>query len=219
MTRYVENAEEAVLAAAKDLLRKGLVEGTAGNLSARREDGSIVMTPSSVDYEDMTLDDLCIVDLDGEVLSAKEGRSPTSEKALHLACFKQFDDVGAVIHSHAVHASMFAVAHKPIPPCIDEFTIFVGGEVRVAEYGPSATDELADHAVAALEDRSAVLLANHGMVAIGANPAKALHVTALVERTAQIVWGAHALGPVHPLPEKVNRNFENIYKFLRENPM
>ena len=218
MTRYVDNAEEAVLAAAKELLDKGLVEGTAGNLSARREDGSIVMTPSSVDYEEMTLDDLCIVDLDGEIIQAKEGRYPTSEKALHLACFKHFDDVGAVIHSHAVHASMFAVARKPIPPCIDEFTIFVGGEVRVAEYGPSATDELAEHAVAALEDRGAVLLANHGMVAIGPSPAKALHITALVERTAQIVWGAHALGPIHPLPEKVNRNFSNVYKYLRENP-
>jgi L-fuculose-phosphate aldolase len=219
MTRYVENAEEAVLAAAKELLDKGLVEGTAGNLSARREDGSIVMTPSSVDYKDMTLDDLCIVDLDGEIISAKEGRMPTSEKALHLACFKHFDDVGAVIHSHAVHASMFAVARKPIPPCIDEFTIFVGGEVRVAEYGPSASDELAEHAVAALEDRGAVLLANHGMVAVGPSPAKALHITALVERTAQIVWGAHALGPIHSLPEKVNRNFGNVYKYLRENPM
>ena len=218
MTRYVDNAEEAVLAAAKELLDKGLVEGTAGNLSARREDGSIVMTPSSVDYEEMTLDDLCIVDLDGEIIQAKEGLYPTSEKALHLACFKHFDDVGAVIHSHAVHASMFAVARKPIPPCIDEFTIFVGGEVRVAEYGPSATDELAEHAVAALEDRGAVLLANHGMVAIGPSPAKALHITALVERTAQIVWGAHALGPIHPLPEKVNRNFGNVYKYLRENP-
>ena len=114
---------------------------------------------------------------------------------------------------------MFAVARKPIPPCIDEFTIFVGGEVRVAEYGPSATDELAAHAVEALEDRSAVLLANHGMVAVGANPAKALHVTALVERTAEIVWGATQLGGAHSLPEKVNENFGNIYKYLRENPM
>ncbi|MCU1378892.1 MAG: ribulose-5-phosphate 4-epimerase-like epimerase or aldolase, partial [Acidimicrobiales bacterium] len=95
--RWVEDAEQAVLAAAKDMLRKGLVEGTAGNISARREDGSIVITPSSVDYEDMALDDLVVVDFDGQVLTAKEGRSPSSEKALHLACYKGFDDVGSVI--------------------------------------------------------------------------------------------------------------------------
>ena len=217
--RYVENAEEAVLAAAKELLRKGLVEGTAGNLSARREDGSIVMTPSSVDYETMTIDDLCIVDLDGHVMQAKEGRVPTSEKSLHLACLKQWDDVGAVIHSHAVHASMFAVARQPIPACIDEFAIFVGGDVRVAEYGKSGSDELAANCVAGLEDRGAVLLANHGMVAVGPKMSTAMHITALVERNAEIVLGAIQLGGFVPLPTEVDAEFRAIYGFLRKNPM
>jgi L-fuculose-phosphate aldolase len=217
--RYVENAEEAVLAAAKALLHKGLVEGTAGNLSARREDGSIVMTPSSVDYDEMTLDDLCIVDLDGEVLHAKKGRAPTSEKSLHLACLKQWDDIGAVIHSHAVHASMFAVARKPIPACIDEFAVFVGGDVRVAEYGKSGSDELAANCVAGLEGRGAVLLANHGMVAVGPNPATAMHITALVERNAEILFGATQLGGAVPLPDDVSAEFGSIYGFLRKNPM
>ena len=213
--KYVENAEEAVLAAAKELLKKGLVEGTAGNLSARREDGSIVMTPSSVDYDTMTIDDLCIVDIDGHVLQAKEGRAPTSERSLHLACLKQWDDVGAVIHSHATHASMFAVARKPIPACIDEFAIFVGGDVQVAEYGKSGSDDLAANCVAGLEGRSAVLLANHGMVAVGPNPAKAMHVTALVERNAEIILGAMQLGGAVPIPEEVSAEFASIYGILR----
>ena len=66
--RFVDNPEAAVLAAAKDMLRRGLVEGTAGNISARREDGNLVITPASVDYGDMTLDDLVVVDPDGEVV-------------------------------------------------------------------------------------------------------------------------------------------------------
>ena len=89
-----------VLAAAKDMLRANLVEGTAGNISARQEDGTIVITPSSVDYAEMQLDDLVIIDPEGETIQAKEGRSASSEKLLHLACYKAFDDIGSVIHSH-----------------------------------------------------------------------------------------------------------------------
>ena len=77
--KFVDNAEAAVLAAAKDMLRRGLVEGTAGNISARRSDGNIVITPSSVDYADMVLEDLVLVDADGGVLQAKDGRMPSTE--------------------------------------------------------------------------------------------------------------------------------------------
>src|ERR1700739_4833138 len=119
--RHVDRAPEAVLAAAKDMLRKGLVEGTAGNISARQEDGTIVITPSSVDYSEMQLDDLVVIDLDANTISAKDGRSASSEKLLHLACYRAFDDVGSVIHSHPVHATMFAIPHQDIPSCIDEF--------------------------------------------------------------------------------------------------
>jgi L-fuculose-phosphate aldolase len=217
--RFVEDAPAAVLATAKEMLRKGLVEGTAGNISARQEDGSIVITPSSVDYEAMQLDDLVVMDLDGKPLVCKEGRSASSEKLLHLACYKAFDDVGSVIHSHPVWATMFAIAHQPIPACIDEFAIYVGGEVRCTRYGASGTQDVGDNAVEALEGRGAALLANHGMVAVGPRPDKVLHITALVERSAQITWGARALGGPIELPDKVNANFANIYRYLRENPM
>ena len=217
--RFVPDAPAAVLAAAKEMLRKGLVEGTAGNISARQEDGSIVITPSSVDYEEMALDDLVVVDLDGNVVSARDGRSPSSEKLLHLACYKAYDDVGSVIHSHPIYATMFAIVHQPVPPCIDEFAIYVGGEVRVTEYAASGTAAVGDNAVVALKDRGAALIANHGMVVVAPNPNKAMHITALVERSAQIVWGGRQLGELHELPEKVNRDFANIYGYLRQNPM
>ncbi len=217
--RFVDNAAEAVLSTAKDMLRKGLVEGTAGNISARREDGNIVITPTSVDYEAMQLDDLVVMDPTGTVVSANEGRSPSSEKLLHLACYKAFDDIGSVIHSHPVYATMFAIAHEDIPACIDEFAIFVGGEVRVTKYGASGTADVGENAVEALQGRGAALLANHGMVAVGPKPSTVLHITALVERSAQIEWGARALGGSHPLPPEVNKNFHNIYTYLRDHPM
>jgi L-fuculose-phosphate aldolase len=216
--KFVDNPQAAVLAAAKDMLRRGLVEGTAGNISARREDGNLVITPSSVDYSEMTLEDLVLVDPDGSVLEAA-GRSPSTEMKLHLACYKAFDDIGSVIHSHPVWATMFAVAHQSIPACIDEFAIYCGGDIRCTEYAASGTPEVGQNAVKALDGRAAALIANHGLVAVGPRPDRVLHVTALVERTAQIVWGARALGGPVPLPEDVNAGFAGIYGYLRANPM
>jgi L-fuculose-phosphate aldolase len=218
-TKFTDNPETAVLAAAKDMLRRGLVEGTAGNISARRSDGNIVITPSSVDYRDMQLDDLVLVDPDGAVLRAAAGRSPSSESKLHLACYHAFDDIGSVIHSHPVWATMFAIAHQPIPACIDEFAVYCGGDVRCTEYAASGTPEVGANAVKALDGRAAALIANHGLVAVGPRPDKVLHVTALVERTAQIVWGARALGGPVPIPEDVNRNFAMVYSYLRANAL
>jgi L-fuculose-phosphate aldolase len=217
--RSVDNPEAAVLAAAKDMLRRGLVEGTAGNISARRADGNLVITPSSVDYRDMTADDLVLVDPDGAVLHAADGRSPSSEMKLHLACYRAFDDIGSVIHSHPVWATMFAIAHEPIPACIDEFAVYCGGDVRCTDYAASGTPDVGLNAVKALEGRAAALIANHGLVAVGPRPDRALHVTALVERTAQIVWGARALGGPVAIPEDVNQGFAGVYTYLRANPM
>ena len=217
--RFVDNPETAVLAAAKDMLRRGLVEGTAGNISARGADGNLVITPSSVDYAEMALDDLVVVDPDGTVVHAKDIRTPSTEMKLHLACYRAFDDIGSVIHSHPVWATMFAVAHQPIPACIDEFAVYCGGDVLCTEYAASGTPDVGHNAVKALQGRAAALIANHGLVAVGPRPDRVLHVTALVERTAQIVWGARALGGPVAIPDDVNRDFAGIYPYLRANPM
>ena len=207
---------QAVLDTAKELLAKGLVEGTSGNVSGRLADGTICLTPSSIAYETMTLDDLVVVDLDGNVLDGERG--PTSEKALHLCCYRAFPEVGGVIHSHARFATMFATVREPVPAIIEEVVVYIGGEVPVCEYRMTGSDELGEEVARKLVDRSAALLANHGMVTIGATPAKALHAAAVVERTAEIIWGARALGPLHAIPDKVNADFAGVYKLMRELP-
>lgn len=209
--------KEAVLETAKEMYRKGLVEGTSGNVSARMRDGTICLTPSSVPYETMTLDDLVVVDLDANVIEGH--RSPTSEKDLHLACYRAYDEVGGVIHSHPLYGSMFACARQPVPAAIEEFMVFVGGDVPVCDYTLTGTADLGKEAVRHLEQTSAALLASHGMITIGPTPAEALHVALVVERTAQIVHGARALGGEHALPETTNKNFRGVYDFLRKNPM
>jgi len=208
---------EAVLAAAKKMLAEGLVEGTSGNISGRLPDGLVCLTPSSVAYDTMTLDDLVVVDLDGTVVEGE--RSPTTEKDLHLAALRRYPELGAVIHTHAVYATMFALAHEPIPAVIEEVVVYVGGDVPCCDYKGTGSAALGEEVAAHLADRGAALLANHGLVTCGSSPDKALHNAALVERTAKIIWGARAMGStVHPLPEKVNADMAGVYRFLRENP-
>jgi L-fuculose-phosphate aldolase len=208
---------EAVLATAQRMLAQGLVEGTSGNISGRLPGGLVCLTPSSVPYDTMTLDDLVVVDGDGKVVEGT--RAPTTEKDLHLATLGRYPELGAVIHTHAVYATMFALAHEPIPAVIEEVVVYLGGDVPCCDYRGTGTADLGEEVAARLADRGAALLANHGLVTCGPTPSKALHNAALVERTAKIVWGARAMGAaIHPLPDKVNRDMAGVYRWMRENP-
>ncbi|HEU4431240.1 MAG TPA: class II aldolase/adducin family protein [Myxococcota bacterium] len=198
---------------ARRLVRDGLALGTAGNLSVRTPEGAVLLTPASLPYETMTPDDLVLCDLSGNVLAG--ARRPTSEKALHLAVLRAHPELGAVIHSHAKFASMFAVAREPIPCVIEEFQIYVGGDVPVARYEISGSQALGAECARHLAQRSAVLMASHGLLAAGRDLAQAHHVTALVERTAEIVIGARLLGRVAPLPPETLANFAPAYAALR----
>jgi L-fuculose-phosphate aldolase len=206
---------QAVLAATHEMMAKGLVSGTAGNVSGRMPDGNVVMTPSSLAYETMTVDDLVVVDLDGEVVAGERG--PTSEKALHLACYRDFDEVGGVLHCHATYASMFAVVRRPIPAVVEEFVVYVGGDVPIADYQPTGSDALADEIATHLQDRSVALMANHGMLAIGKDPGDALHTALCVEHNARIIRGAEALGEPVPIPDKNTQDFTGVYQYVRGN--
>ena len=209
----VTDPRRQVLDTALTMYRRGLVEGTAGNVSARLPDGTVCMTPSSTPYEAITVESLPIVDVEGNQMGG-EGR-PTSERSLHLACYRDHPEVGGVVHCHPTYASMFAVARQPIPAVIEEVVVYVGGDVPVCEYHTTGTDELGDEVARNLGDRSAALMANHGLVCVGASPDDALHNALVVERTAHIVWGARALGPVGEIPEAVDASFADVYRYLR----
>lgn len=198
---------------AQESLRTNLVHGTAGNFSARLPDGNVVLTPSSLEYDTMTLEDLVVTDLDGNVIEGT--RAPTTEKALHLACLRRYDDVHAVLHCHAKHCTMFAVTRQPIPCVIEEVEVYVGGDVPVAGYELTGSQELADEVSRWVADRAAVLMANHGLLTVGKSPKDALRIANLVELTAEIVWGARQLGELVPLPDSTRERMAPIYKMLR----
>ena len=203
---------QAVLDVAKEMVACGLVEGTAGNVSGRLPSGHVVLTPSSLDYDVMKLDDLVVTDMDGNLIEGD--RPPTTEKVLHLACLRRHSDIGAVLHCHALFASMFAVARRPIPCVIEEVDIYVGGDIPVAEYQLTGSEELANEVSKYFDDRGAVLMANHGLLSVGKNPADGLKVARVVERTAEIVWGSMTLGGPAPLPQSTLDRFAPSYKRL-----
>ncbi len=203
---------QAVLSVAKEMITCGLVEGTAGNVSARLPDGNIILTPSSLDYKSMTLEDLVVTDINGKVLEGH--RTPTTEKSLHLACLRKHQDIGAVMHCHAMFATMFAIVRQPIPCVIEEFDVYVGGDVPVADYQMTGSDALAEEVSNRVADKGAVLMANHGLLCVGKDPLDVLKVARLVERTAQIIWGARLLGNLVPLPDATLEQFAPLYKLM-----
>lgn len=194
---------DQVLAAAREMLALGLTTGTAGNVSGRRADGAVVITASG------EKDDVVVLDLDGTVVEGD--REPSSERAVHLAVYRAFPEVRGVVHAHPVYATAFACARRPIPAAVDEFALYVGGDVPCADYSPSGSDALARNVVSHLAERGAVLLASHGLVAVGTSPAGALHVAGVVERGARSIWAAAALGGAVPLPDDANAELAARY--------
>jgi L-fuculose-phosphate aldolase len=173
----VARAWDAVVATARRTVAEGLVVGTSGNVSARVGD-TVLVTPTGVPYDRLTPQDAVGVDLTGrQVLGALR---PTSELPMHLAVYRN-TPAQAVVHTHAVHATAVATLVDELP-LIHYMAAALGGPVRVAPYALYGTGELARHLLAALEDRTGCLLANHGTVTYGATLDQAY------DRTAQLEW-------------------------------
>lgn len=206
-----------VLGAVRRIVDAGLVAIASGNVSMRirRADGDLyAVTASRVPYDRFGVNDVIVVD--GDIDPVFGDGVPSSESLLHMAIYRARPDAGAVIHTHSVYASAYAVAGRPIPPLLDEQVVALGGGVEVAEYGASASDELAEHAVAALGDRAAVLLRNHGVAGVGASLEEAVAVVELVERVAKIGVMAALLGePAAGLPVDVAASEQAVYRMMK----
>ena len=224
-----KEARAAVLAAAKGMLGHRLTSGTSGNVSARLDGGTLVITPSGVPYQDMGPGDLVVITMAGEPVSPGDvspgaaspgprGLVPSSEYQLHTACYQAFGEIGAVLHSHPPYASMFAAARTPVPAVIDEAVIFLGGEIPVAPYAISGSAQVGANAVTVLADRASALLASHGLVTVADTPAQALHRAVVSEHCAQVAWGSRALGGHVPLPAATLETFGAAYRRGRTQP-
>jgi len=195
----LEELKESVVLGGRQMIERGLVAGTWGNISVCSDTGDrIVITPSGRPYNELRPTDMAVVDKSGNII---EGNRPSSELPLHLSIYGARPDVRAIVHTHSIFATACAVAGESIPPCLEELVQVVGGGVNVAQYALPGTTELAHYALSALGDRMAALLSNHGVVACGPSLKEALLIAELVEKAAQIHAIAKQLGNARRLSD------------------
>jgi len=186
-----------VVAACHDLAGAGLLIGTAGNVSVRVED-RVAVTATGAVLAELTPDQVTVVDLDGVVVAGS--LRPTSELELHLGVYRRFG-TGAVVHTHAPMATAVSCVLDELP-CIHYQLLALGGTVRVAPYATFGTPELAESVIAALDGRSAALMANHGALTHATTLDKAVENALLLEWACGVYQRAAAMGRPRALDEQ-----------------
>lgn len=203
MSRWQE-AKRLVLETSQKMWAKGLVVGKSGNVSLRLppEGGRelLAITPSFRYYDSLTIDDIQVIDFEAEPVEGD--LAPSVETMLHIGIYQARRNINAVIHTHSVFASVISVAGLEIPAILEDQVTFLGGEIKLAKYALSGSQELVENAIAALGERNAVLLSNHGAVGVGRTMREAFTACELLEKTAKIYFSALVLGKVNPLPEE-----------------
>jgi L-fuculose-phosphate aldolase len=189
-----DRAREEVIAYARRMQAEHLVYATAGNVSTRVEGAPdvIAMTPTSLAYDTLEPEDICIVHTGGEQHEGR--RKPTSELPLHTLVYARRPEVGAIIHTHSPAAMTMAVLGWRLPPILTGLVEAVGGDVRVAPYSRPGTAEMADFTADALADRGACFMRHHGLLAIGADLAHAFLAASVTEGAARVYLDARAQG-------------------------
>jgi ribulose-5-phosphate 4-epimerase/fuculose-1-phosphate aldolase len=206
MTDYKKD-RQAIIDAALWLQGQGYFGpelATAGNVSKRIEgEALIAVTPSGRPYQELTEEDIAIVDMENAQVSGNY--PPSVESGLHLGVYKARADVQAVVHTHQPYASILGLLDEPIPPLFDDITMALGGLVEVIPYALSGTPDLAElTAKATKSGRHAFLMKNHGAVCLGKTLDKAVKNAALLEKLSHVYYHALASGKtVSTLPDDI----------------
>lgn len=193
-----EAERQQIVEACLSMAEKGLVVGTAGNVSIRVGD-HVVISPSAVPYEEMTAGDVAVVDMDGKQIEGNY--KPSSECPLHLSVYAN-TDAGAITHNHAPASTALGLVVEGEIPLSHYYSALFGGSIRVAPYSTFGTDQLAKDVTAALQGRSGALMSNHGAITVGPNLDKALDMLPYLEYVCEIQLRALATGlPIKTLSD------------------
>ena len=199
---------EEVLQGNLMLPKAGLVAWTGGNLSALDpETGLIVIKPSGMLYDEMTAEDMVVVDLDGRIVYGTRG--PSSDTSSHLGIYRARPDVMSIVHTHSHYATAFAAAGRPIPCVLTAIADEFGGDVPLGGYASIGGNEIGEEIVRSIGHSPAIVMKHHGVFAIGPTIKKAVQAAIMVEDVAYTVSIAEGLAHLERLPhEEIEKNFD-----------
>src|SRR5215212_8661583 len=192
-----QSIRAAIVETCREMNRSGLNQGTSGNLSHRVAE-SLLITPTSLPYEQMSPDDIVAMNFDG---SYEGSHRPSSEWRFHRDILKSRPDVNVVLHTHSTYSTTLAVHERGIPAFHYMVAVAGGTDIRCAPYACFGTQELSDHALAALQGRSACLLGHHGLIVLADTFERALWRAVEVETLAKMYVHALAIGEPPRLSE------------------
>lgn len=213
MSKY-QSYKETVLEYSRLLSQKGYTIGTGGNTSMLIDgENLIAVTPTSMDYFGIHVEDICIVDFNGNVLEGKF--KPSIETEMHIEIYKHRLDVNAIMHTHQIYASIFALINEPIPAIFDEVTFNIGHTIDVIPYGLSGSHLLSQNVIHQLSNRcNSYVVQNHGAISMGISMENAFRNVELLEKAARTYYYALTTGrTITRLPEMVvNGLCEKLYE-------
>ena len=193
----LHRAKMDIVEAGRRVYERGFVASNDGNISCRIEEDRILTTPTGMSKGFLKLEDLCIVDMDGALVSGQ--RRPSSEIGMHIFFYCQRPDVRAVVHAHPPTATGFAVAGMPLTACVLPEVVITLGAIPIAEYGTPGGPEISEPIRQYVKDYDAYLLENHGATTIGADVMNAYYKMETLEHFAKILFVAKQLGGYNEL--------------------
>ena len=191
---------KGIIDACLSMNRLGINQGTSGNISARFEDRMLV-TPPGVPYDDLSPVNNKTTPNTNDNSKWKGPLAPSSEWRFHLSILQKRPEIGGIVHTHSMYATVLAICHKPIPAVHYMVAAAGGPDIRVARYATFGTEELSQNALEAMEGRNAVLLGNHGVIAAGSNVKRALWLAVEVETLARQYYLSMAIEGARILPD------------------
>ncbi|WDV46912.1 class II aldolase/adducin family protein [Clostridiaceae bacterium M8S5] len=205
----LEDIKKKVVSVAKKACESGLCLDGSGNFSIKDEEtGYIAITPTKLPRAEMTYHDIIIIDSEGNIVENKTGLKPTSETMMHLEAYKTREDINAVVHTHSMYATSFAICSEEIKGVVFEALAY-GGKVPLAKYGRPGTSELAKSIIEPLKISDAVLMEKHGALLVDKDIDVALTKATYLEEVAQMYYHSLAIKsflksdrPLEAIPEE-----------------
>jgi L-ribulose-5-phosphate 4-epimerase len=195
----LESIRQDLVKLNQELPKNHLVTWTSGNVSIRNpETGYVAIKPSGVMFEDLTAEDMVVLDLDGKIIEGN--RKPSSDTASHLYIYRARSDVFGVVHTHSNYATAFAAIGKPIPVYLTAQADEFGGPIPCGGFALIGGEEIGKEVVKSIGDSPAIIMKNHGVFTIGPSGKAAVKAAIMVEDVARTIWLARQLGEPDEIP-------------------